>query len=828
MRLSVGIRLGFWLALLGTASTALTGYYVYDRSRSLLISSSQEKLLTATQVLAQRFSGSLANISADVEFIASLPLLQQIADQPAHSPLLSARKKQLADIFVGLLATRNAYSQVRLIGVEDYGKELVRVDLLGEKDDEIEVVSGDDLQEKGHLPYFFETLRLPPRQFYVSQISLNQEQGAHYGFGKPTIRIATPVRSRTGTPFGIVVIDVDLKNLFDLISTEIPQDLKTLLTNDAGDYLIHPEPAKTFGFNRGRRFVIQDDLPATKPVLDGQAQYAMLETADGSLGSPSLVAFVRVSFGAIAEQRFALLGLYTPLENVLAKSKMLGLSVIQITLLFIVLATLVALLLARILAKPLNQTAQAVRLHALGRPIAALPLDRDDEIGDLARDFSDMTAQLDKQMFEIQSAKSRLKMQIDRMPIGFIVWDRDFRVRTWNPAATGIFGYTEEEALGKYPYGLIVPKAAQAAVEEIWGRLLKGDMTAYSINENITRDGRTIVCEWTNTPLKGADGVATSVLSMVQDITSRKQAEHRLQLAASVFSHAREGIMILDADGSIIEVNDTFIHITGYSREEAVGRNPRMLQSGRHGPEFYAAMWQTILEHDHWQGEVWNRRKDGEMYAELLTISAVRDAGGKTQNYVALFTDITPMKKHQQELEQIAHYDTLTGLPNRVLLADRLQHAMAQSLRHGMSLAVAYLDLDGFKAVNDRYGHDAGDALLVEVAQRMKAALREGDTLARIGGDEFIAVLVDLERPQDCEPVLLRLLQAAASPVVNGDTALHVSASIGVASYPQDGATEADQLIRYADQAMYHAKRMGKNCYHLFDMAQDAAEIIRE
>ncbi|MEJ2423849.1 MAG: cache domain-containing protein, partial [Candidatus Thiodiazotropha sp.] len=239
MRLSVGIKLGVWLALLGTVSTALTGYYVYERSRELLIKSSQEKLLTATQVLAQRFSGSLANISADVEFIASLPLLQLICKTSVDSPRLPARKKQLADIFSGLLETRSAYSQIRLIGIDNYGKELVRVDRKGGKKGEIEIITGSDLQEKGYLPYFFETLRLQPGQFYVSRISLNQEQGAHYGFGKPTIRIATPIRRQNGSPFGTVVINVDLNNLFNLISTEIPQDLKTLLANDAGDYLIH-------------------------------------------------------------------------------------------------------------------------------------------------------------------------------------------------------------------------------------------------------------------------------------------------------------------------------------------------------------------------------------------------------------------------------------------------------------------------------------------------------------------------------------------------------------------------------------------------------------
>jgi len=303
----------------------------------------------------------------------------------------------------------------------------------------------------------------------------------------------------------------------------------------------------------------------------------------------------------------------------------------------------------------------------------------------------------------------------------------------------------------------------------------------------------------------------------------KSMAEARLQLAATVFSHAREGIMITDAGSLIIEVNDMFSTITGYSREEAVGQNPRsLLRSGRHGSEFYAARAKALEENGYWSGEVWNRRKNGEVFAEMLTISTVRDAQGAPQNYVALFTDITPMKEHQRQLEHIAHFDALTSLPNRVLLADRLQQALTQSQRRGLSVGVVYLDLDGFKTVNDTHGHGLGDELLVALAQRMKAALRDGDTLARIGGDEFVAVLEDLENVHDTEPVLERLLRAAAAPVVLGEISLQVSASIGVTVYPLDGS-EVDLLLRHADQAMYVAKQAGKNRYHLFDVVQDTA-----
>ncbi|HOY22165.1 MAG TPA: EAL domain-containing protein [Cellvibrio sp.] len=296
----------------------------------------------------------------------------------------------------------------------------------------------------------------------------------------------------------------------------------------------------------------------------------------------------------------------------------------------------------------------------------------------------------------------------------------------------------------------------------------------------------------------------------------------RLELAASVFTHAREGIMITDANANIVDVNDTFTQITGYKRSEVLGKNPRMLSSGRHGNNYYHQLWNDLTTKGFWSGEVWNTRKNGEIYAQMQTISRVQDDAGTTINYVSLFTDITEIKEQQLQLEYIAHYDALTRLPNRVLLADRLKQALARSHRTGSALAVLYIDLDGFKSVNDNHGHDLGDQLLISVANRWTEALREGDTLARIGGDEFIVILVDLEQSEDYQAILQRLLNAAAEPVNVHQSLLRVSASIGVTLYPQD-PSDADQLMRHADQAMYLAKQAGKNCFHLFDVAKDVA-----
>ncbi len=312
-------------------------------------------------------------------------------------------------------------------------------------------------------------------------------------------------------------------------------------------------------------------------------------------------------------------------------------------------------------------------------------------------------------------------------------------------------------------------------------------------------------------------GKPLRVIGTHTDISSHKQVEEKLQLAASVFTHALEGIMITDALGVIIDVNQAFSRITGFERDEVLGRNPRVLSSGRQGTAFYAAMWRDLQEKGCWDGEVWNRRKNGEVYAQLQNISAVRDAQGETRQYVSLFSDITALKQHQQQLQHLAHFDALTDLPNRLLLADRLGQGMAQVQRRGQVLGLAFLDLDGFKFINDNHGHEAGDHLLLTLATRMKQSLREGDTLARLGGDEFVAVMLDLADVAACAPMLRRLLAAAAEPVPFGELVLQVSASLGVTFYPQALDMDADQLLRQADQAMYQAKTAGKNRYQVFE-----------
>ncbi len=315
------------------------------------------------------------------------------------------------------------------------------------------------------------------------------------------------------------------------------------------------------------------------------------------------------------------------------------------------------------------------------------------------------------------------------------------------------------------------------------------------------------------------DGEVVGVLAIGRDITETRRAEEKLRLAASVFTSTSEGIIVSDTDNRILDVNEAFTRITGYTREEVIGENPSLLSYGRQAPEFYAEMWRTLQQTGHWAGEIWNQRSDGEEYAVWLTISVVNDDQGKLSHYVAVFADITLIKEQERQLQRIAHHDALTGLPNRLLFLDRLKQAVAQARRSGGLLAVCYGDLDGFKPVNDRYGHEAGDNVLVTIGKRMQECVRVGDTVGRIGGDEFVILLMDLEGVEECRMVLTRLLNTIAQPIQLGGHSVSVSASLGVALFPQDDA-DPDLLLRHADQAMYQAKRGGKSSYRLFDPDQ--------
>lgn len=420
-----------------------------------------------------------------------------------------------------------------------------------------------------------------------------------------------------------------------------------------------------------------------------------------------------------------------------------------------------------------------------------------------------------------ETVRNELQATLDALPDLLFDVDSEGRIVSYHSHRSDLLAAPPDVFIGKRFADLLPPDAASASQHAIDEAAQNGFSNGVTYRLTLPQGEHWF--ELSVAPLRAKTESAQRFIIICRDITERMRANESLQQAASVFGHTREGIMITDLKGTIVDVNEAFTRITGYSREDAIGHNPRVLSSGKQDTAFYRAMWNTLTDQGHWCGEVWNRRKDGEVYAELLTISAIRDGQGTTQQYVALFSDITASKAHQNQLEHMAHFDVLTNLPNRALLADRLHRAMAQAQRRQQQLAVVYLDLDGFKTINDRHGHQIGDQMLIALAKRMKEALRDVDTIARLGGDEFVAVLTDLEDAQASVPLLNRLLAAAALPVRVGDLNLQVSASLGVTFYLHEQNIGADQLLRQADQAMYQAKVAGKNRYCIFDAAHDSS-----
>jgi diguanylate cyclase (GGDEF)-like protein/PAS domain S-box-containing protein len=308
--------------------------------------------------------------------------------------------------------------------------------------------------------------------------------------------------------------------------------------------------------------------------------------------------------------------------------------------------------------------------------------------------------------------------------------------------------------------------------------------------------------------------------SLQKSVTEVKESQEQLKLSAQVFVNSMEAIVITDIENNIIQVNKAFTDITGYSREEAIGNNPRILKSGEHDQEFYRAMWETLLTTGSWQGELMDRRKNGEIYPKWLSITVVRDEKGDISNYIALFSDITERKASYERIQYLAHFDALTSLPNRSLLNDHLDMAIAVAKRSQTQLAIAFLDLDRFKVVNDSLGHHAGDLLLKIVSERLKSCIRESDIVSRLGGDEFVILLNGIQEPNEAALVAQKVVEAIAIPFMLDGNEVNIGTSIGIAIYPDNGL-DHPTLIKNADAAMYHAKENGRNNFQFFSSAMN-------
>jgi diguanylate cyclase (GGDEF)-like protein/PAS domain S-box-containing protein len=465
----------------------------------------------------------------------------------------------------------------------------------------------------------------------------------------------------------------------------------------------------------------------------------------------------------------------------------------------------------------------------------------EDEIATLARSVDGLLDRIVADEAALRDSEELKRTIIDSTNLSIISTDAAGVIQSFSAGAERMLGYRAEELTGNATPASIhdaheIERRARELSKEL-GRQIEPGFAVFVAKAGqgkaderewtyIRKDGTRLMVSLSVTALFGADGQVSGYVGVARDVTEEKAVVQRLRLADQVFRGAGEAILVTDATSKIVDVNPAYLEVMGFSREEVIGSSPTVAKSGSHDAAFYQAMWRSLESTGRWSGELWDRRKNGEIFPQWLTINAIRDDRGHVTNYIGIFKDVTQQKAIEQKLQRMAYYDPLTNLPNRLLFRDRLEHEIEVARRDGDILAVMFMDLDRFKQVNDSLGHDVGDKLLIEAAKRIRGAVRQSDTVARLGGDEFTLVLSSLKDVAYAGYIadkLIRDLQAAFEIDSNH---VYIGASIGLAIYPHDGDDFA-ALTKNADTAMYLAKQSGRGCYKFFTSEMDSIIVRR-
>lgn len=473
--------------------------------------------------------------------------------------------------------------------------------------------------------------------------------------------------------------------------------------------------------------------------------------------------------------------------------------------------------------RPVQHLVESANRMASGEEGIQVHLVGGGELAGLGQAFNDMSSRCQDILTILRRSEEQNRLLLESAGEGIIAIDREGRATIANPAAAAMLKFTEDELIGQLVHNLIhhsYPDGTHYPAAECRMKRAIREGTKQYISDEVLwcKDGTSIPVEYTSAPIR-KDGEIQGMVIIFKDITRRREAEEALRLAATAFE-TQEAILIADYKANIVRVNRAFSEITGYSPQEVIGKTPKILQSNRQDKDFYRRMWGALLETGSWQGEIWNRRKNGEIYPEWLSTTAVRNDAGEITHYVATFSDISRRKQAEEELEYLAYYDPLTGLINRHLLNDRIGQLKMGREHSGYFAAALFIDLDHFKNINDSLGHTIGDALLKEMATRLTEALREEDSVARLGGDEFLILLPQISRDSEAavnrtSMVAEKILETTSRSCVIDEHELHVSASIGITLF-RGGEITIDDILKRADMAMYRAKEEGRNTYKFF------------
>ena len=480
--------------------------------------------------------------------------------------------------------------------------------------------------------------------------------------------------------------------------------------------------------------------------------------------------------------------------------------------------------------RPLKVLTSTVRRYGAGGQDVDVQITGKGELAELGSAWNKMHAQLTSAMDQLEASRENLEVTLFSIGDAVIATDTAGCVTRMNGVAQALTGWTQAEATGmalNHVFKIINAQTRQPAKDPVRHVLDTGQVVGLANHTVlIARDGSEYQIADSAAPIKSRDGRIIGVVLVFRDVTQEYALREDLQVAATAFD-AQEGIMVTDAENILLRVNPAFTRLTGYTSEDVVGKTPSLLKSGKHDDAFYQIMWETLERNHYWQGEIWNKRKNGEIFPEWLTITAVLDDTGSVRNYVASFSDITQYKAAEEQIHKLAFFDSLTGLPNRRLLYDRLKQAISSTGRTNCHGAILFIDLDNFKVINDTRGHDVGDLLLVEVARRLQDCVRGEDTVARLGGDEFVVMVDSLSDSLDqaltqIDTLGEKVLQLFSRPFNLGGKEHFATPSVGISIF-HDHEITVDELLKRADAAMYQAKQSGRNAIRFFDPAMQAA-----
>ena len=794
------------LIFLPVALLICGGGYLYYRSQLHFIHEENRKMEHETVMVGVvSINRSLEYVMQDVRVLYSSSDFRKMVNRPDKANL-----DNVAADWIAFAEAKQVYQKIRWI--DENGIERLRINYV---DNKASVIPKDKLQDRRERYFFEDTNVLNEGEMYVSPLDLNIENDHIEKPYVPTIRFGMPVFDDHGRKRGILLLNYyagSMLGRFEQLTSM--RGNAAWMVNQEGYWLKGPSAGDEFGFmfNKPELSMAQRYPQAWDRIR--QADEGQFVTAEGlwSFNTMSpLKKGVKTSQGSseifsgglgshdVSSYKWKVVTLL-PMNVYNADLFYLGTKIIAISLVLLVLFFL--------------GVVSMVRLQEM-RTLLLLNLEK--LVEKRTEDLHTLNAVLTQ-------SEARLKSVFENIPD--LIWLKDTKgvYLACNQAFERFFGLDTERIVGKtdddLPHEL--PADMVRAEDERIIREDKPGMMEQWIKD--VKTGKQVFFDVIKAPVRTQDGRLVGVLGIARDMTRRKEDEERLQLGALVYKNSSEAILISNAQNEILAVNPAFERITGYTSDEVLGKNPGILSSGRQDKAFYKAMWRELREKGVWRGELWNRKKNGELYAAWLTINVIYNEDGAVRYYVVLSEDFTEKKEAEDMIWRQANFDFLTGLPNRRMLLDRLHQEAVKVGQSGRKLALLFLDLDNFKDINDTLGHDVGDVLLTDVAGRLAECVRNVDTVSRLGGDEFAVILTDLPGLPAAEKIAQKILRSLARPFSLNDEVAYLSASVGMTIYPDDGV-DIDTLLKNADQALYAAKQAGRNRMRYFTASmQEAAQ----